>query len=136
MDVTAPEKASRIQTEERPSNVVDFTSRHKKHLIQNVVQETQKVAPFFKEEDATFHASEPVPNSPALKEVGAERVDAEPVIDTADITDIMGKTAGHVVGLASDKGSLTHVETVSGKKAVLSMRKRASLLEEEEGKAA
>lgn len=57
-------------------------------------------------------------------------VDAqEPLIDTANIVDFIGKTARHVPELINnDKGSLTHVEISAGPKVVSLMDKRAEKL--------
>lgn len=109
-------------------------AKWRKRVVQHV-QDSQKVGPSFTAREATPHAAQPIPNSKALKEVGAERVGAEPElpISMADMKHHL-ETAGTL--FSGDEGPLAHARTVSGKKAVLSMRKRASLLEEEEGKAA
>lgn len=128
METPALEKVHRIPVKE-PANVVQFVPRHNQDLIRNVVQKAQQIDPTFTEEQATPVSSHSIPGSQELRDVKAERIGAEPVIDIADITDIMGKTAGHAVNsVGGEEGSLTHVETVPGSKAVSYIKEKMQRL--------
>lgn len=126
MEAPAAEKVHKIPVE-GPARVVHIPTQDTR-LRQNVAQQVQKAGHSFTTEQATPPASQPVPESNEMKEFGVERIGAEPTIDVADITDIMKKTAGHVVkSVGGEEGPLTHVETVPGSKVISFMRERGLL---------
>lgn len=126
----APKEIQERSTQ-KAGNVVQFVPRHRQDLIRNVVQETQQIDPTFTEEQAIPVSSHPIPDTKELRDVKAERVGAEPIIDIADVTDIMGKTAGHVVkSVGGEEELLTHAETASGPKVISFVKERRRRMEQ------
>lgn len=110
--------------------VVNFVDERDKLLHRKVAGEAQKVVPAFTAEEAAPSASEPVPPLPALRQVKAERVGAEPFIDTGDIVDFVGKVAGHATELVdADKGILHRVEAASNTEAHPAVIERAKKIQ-------
>ncbi|OGE29635.1 hypothetical protein A2867_02105 [Candidatus Daviesbacteria bacterium RIFCSPHIGHO2_01_FULL_40_11] len=123
----APKEIQGITTE------VEFVPNHEEELIKKATESVQQVEPDFQKEHATPDAPKPIPNSAALKKVGAERVGAEPIIDIADITDnvtdFAGKVGGHVMTSATGgEGLLAHGETAPGYKSASKWRERLGKL--------
>lgn len=101
----------------------------------------QAIKKSFTIEHATPPASQPLPNTTALQQVQAVRVDAEPVIDIADARDILEKTARHAVeSVGGDKGLSARIETTPGFKGVSfaqeKARKLSNLRRQQDDKAA
>lgn len=90
---------------------------------QGVVQHARNIAPGsgYTVEQATPSASQPIPDSSALKEVGAERIGAEPPINLSDIRHGVSTLGTTVGGVSPD----TYDRTISGHNAISLIKERA-----------
>lgn len=110
MEGSAPKEKGRGTLVEEPARIVHIPTQERMWRA-GVVQHTQQIAPSHTTEQATPPAAHPIPDSDVLKQVKAERVDAEPDTKLADITHTLGSTIQEVVSGPSD----TRIRTTEGK---------------------
>ena len=105
--------AARVEVKEARSKevgkILQYVPRQEARWREGVVQHVQKVEPSFTQAQATPPATQPVQNSEDLKEVKAVRVDAEPIINTADV-EHLGNTLKEMVF-----GGITHIRTTGAR---------------------
>ena len=73
---TVPEEVGKPGPKE-VGKIVQFIPRQESEWREGVVQQVQQVVPAFKSDQAVSPAAAPIPNSEALKQVKAERVNSE-----------------------------------------------------------
>ena len=123
----------KIRVQEQPNKVVHIPTQETK-WTQGVVQEVKnisEVGSFFEAEHATPHAPKPIPNSEALKKVGAERVGAEPELPWSS-EDVVY----HASTLFEEEGLSAKTRAVSSKGLPRRVFERATRMQRELKKAA
>ncbi|MBI2196088.1 hypothetical protein HYU45_00565 [Candidatus Daviesbacteria bacterium] len=116
----APTEIQSIPTGEN-AKIVHLPTQERKWR-ERVVQHVQKkIGPSFTTNEATPHATQPIPDSQALKQARAERVGAEPDIKLADVTHTVGSTIQEVFGGTNDT---THIRTAQGRTPISMLKGR------------